>query len=87
VIFLYENHYQIKFSRDYPNYPHEGLVVPKVNAMIGGSIPHHEVPTWHDGKLPSGGKIPHVCQKIKIKKKLKKLKNKPFILLTKNLIF
>jgi len=46
------------------NYPHEGLGVPKVNAVVGGSIPGCKIATLHDGKLHCGGKIPHVCQKI-----------------------
>jgi len=45
------------------NYPHEGLVVPKANAVVGSSKPVCEIPTLPDGKLRRGGKIPHVCQK------------------------
>jgi len=45
------------------NYPHEGSVVPK--AVIGSSIPGHEIVTLPDRKLRHGGKIPHVCQKFK----------------------
>jgi len=42
-------------------------VVPKANAVVGGLKPICEIPTWPDGKLCRGGKIPHVCQKNKIK--------------------
>jgi len=53
------------------NYSHEGLVVPKANAVVGGLKPVCEISTWPDGKLQCGGKIPYVCQK-----KYKKLKTK-----------
>jgi len=33
------------------NYPYEGLVVPKANAVVGGSIPSREIVTLPDGKL------------------------------------
>jgi len=45
------------------NYPCEGSVVPEGNEVVGGLIPDCEIPTWHDGKLHRGGKIPYVCQK------------------------
>jgi len=38
------------------NYPHEGSVVPKANAVVGGSIPGREIVTLLDGKLRHGGK-------------------------------
>jgi len=47
------------------NYPHEGSGVPKANAVIGGLIPDCKITTLPDGKLLRGGKIPHVCQKLK----------------------
>jgi len=42
------------------NYPHEGSVVPKANAMVGSSIPDPEIATLPNGKLRREGKIPHV---------------------------
>jgi len=38
------------------NYPHEGLGVPKANAVVGGSIPDYKIATLPDGKLRRGGK-------------------------------
>jgi len=45
------------------NYPHEGSVVPKANAVVGGSIPGCESPPCLIGKLRRKRKIPHVCHK------------------------
>jgi len=45
----------------------EGSVVPKANVVVGSLIPGREIATLHDGKLRREGKIPHVCQKNKIK--------------------
>jgi len=47
------------------NYPHEGSVEPKANALIGGLISSCEIASLPDGKLCRGGQIPHVCQKKK----------------------
>jgi len=59
------------------NYPHEGLVVPKANAVVGGLIPGCEIATLSNGKLHLWGKIPHVCKKLK---KILSLSNGPFTL-------
>jgi len=53
------------------NYPHESLVVHKANAVVGGSKPVSEIPTRPNGELCHGGKIPHVCQKRKKRKKVR----------------
>jgi len=55
------------------NYPHEGLVVPKANAVVGGSKPVCEIPTWPDGKLHHGGKS-LMC--VSVSKNKNKNKNK-----------
>jgi len=47
------------------NYPHEGLGVPKANAVVGGLIPGCKIATLPMGNFPVGEKIPHECQKNK----------------------
>jgi len=49
------------------NYPHEGSVMPKANAVVGSLIPGREITTLPDEKLRRRGKVPHVCQKEKEK--------------------
>jgi len=46
-------------------YPHEGLGVPKANAVVGGSIPGHEIATLPDGELHREGINPSCVSKKK----------------------
>jgi len=48
------------------NYPHEGLGVPKANAVVGDSIPSCKIATLPDGKLRCGGKNPSCVSKKKL---------------------
>jgi len=56
-------------SRRTLNYPHEGSVVPKVNALVGGLIPSREFTTLPDEKLRCGEKSLMYVKKTKINKK------------------
>jgi len=58
------------------NYPHEGSVVQKANAVVGGLIPSHEIAILPDGRWENVLWVKNpscVSKKIKTKIKIKLL--------------